>query len=110
MKDSLTRVSQIKQHPVAIAVLLDVWFYQKRFRSEICKDISSGETSTVIDALDRAGFIRPNPHREVTDIKYVLTTKGKFLVNELKEENPKKFSELEKQKKDLSARVENVST
>ena len=89
-KDNSASDSVIKSNHLAIAVLLDVAYHIRRENSKIITDLGlKGKQSEVIEQLNSNGFIRPNPHKNVKDVKYVLTTKGYFLVNELKVKNPK---------------------
>jgi hypothetical protein len=92
----LKSVDSVKNDNNAVAMLLDVAFHIKRKGSEILKDLPPNKNNKlVLNALDKNGFLRPNPHRKVKDINYVLAPKGFFLVNELKVENPNLLKDLE---------------
>ena len=91
-------INVIKRNPLALAVLLDIAYYKKRYVTEITRDLNLKENEkNIFQILDDNGFIRPNPHRQVKDIRYLLAPKGYFLVNELKAENPKLLKEIEPQ-------------
>ena len=85
-----SRVDSVKINVKALAILFDIKFYEKRAGSKIKEDLNldTDEGNDLIIALDKGGFIRPNPHRNVDNINYVLTEKGIFLINEVKAENP----------------------
>lgn len=89
-------VDTIKKDHVAVAILLDIAYYTKREVSKIVKDLKLKQSErNILDVLADNGFLRPNPHKNVLDIKYVLTPKGYFLVNELKVENPELLKGIE---------------
>ena len=94
---NFSRVDQVKKNVRAVAVLLDINYHRKRASSEIIRDLrlSDEEGTTLLSALDEEEYIRPNPHREVKDINYVLAEKGLLLINELKADNPALFERLE---------------
>ncbi len=86
---SFASIDEVKSDPLAVAVLLDIAYFSHRKVSELIEDLNITEDSKdLLWRLDRGGFIKPNPRREVPDIKYVLAAKGYFLLNELKLENP----------------------
>jgi len=89
-------VDEVKQDKLAVAVLMDLAYHKMRLSSEILVDLNlpSNEPDILI-ALENGDFIKPNPHRDVPDINYVLSQKGYFLVNELKSTNPDLFRDIE---------------
>ena len=95
-----SRVDLVKNNKKAVAILLDIDYYQKRASSAILKDIGLTEEEgfSLLSELDKHSYIRPNPHRNVEDINYVLAEKGYFLINEFKARNPELFEELESTK------------
>lgn len=92
-----SNINEVKKDRKAIAILLDINYYNKRASSDIITDIDlpEEEVRDLLLELDKHTFIRPNPHRNVNDINYVLAEKGQFLINELKARNPELFKELE---------------
>lgn len=97
---SFFNINQVKKDKAAIAILLDINYHGKRASSDIIKDINlpEEEVRATLEELDRQLFIKPNPHRNVIDINYVLAEKGEFLINGLKAKNPDLFRELESMK------------
>jgi len=86
---SISKADDVKKDPLAVAVLLDVAYYNKRETSKLKKDLNLNKKEMMIlNRLYKWDYLRPNPHANVKDVKYVLAPKGYFLVNELKTENP----------------------
>lgn len=93
---SASHIDIVKKNPIAVAVLLDVAYHVKRKTSELKKDLKlSKKECVILQKLNKAGYLRPNPHPNVEDVKYVLAPKGYFLVNELKAENPELLKDIE---------------
>ncbi len=89
-------VNTIKKDHLAVAVLLDVAYHSNRYTSELKKDLKLNDKEcAILKKLNEAGYLRPNPHPNVKDVKYVLAPKGYFLVNELKAENPSLLKDIE---------------
>jgi len=93
---SPSQVDTIKTNPLAVAVLLDVAYYSKRETSKLKEDLNLNKKEMpILRKLNKMGYLRPNPHANVEDVKYVLAPKGYFLVNELKAQNPTLLKDIE---------------
>ena len=93
---TISEADSIKNDSLAVAVLLDVAYYAKRETSKLKKDLNLNKKEMMIlDKLNKMGYLRPNPHTNVDNIKYVLAPKGYFLVNELKAQNPELLKDIE---------------
>ncbi len=93
---SFNSLEMVKKDPLAVAILIDIAYFSNRKVSELVSDLNLTEESmSILQKLERERFIRPNPHHNVPDIKYILAEKGYFLLNELKMENPDLLKEVE---------------
>ena len=96
MTSKFNSLDSVRKDNLAVAVLLDVAYYGMRKVSELASDLNLRKKQiNVLEDLEYSGFIRPNPHQKVADVKYVLAHKGFFLVNELKIENPELLREID---------------
>lgn len=95
---SISKADDIKKDPLAVAILLDVAYHVKRKTSELKEDLKLKKNEyAILQRLQKSGYLRPNPHANVKDIKYVLAPKGYFLVNELKAEKPGLLKDIQPQ-------------